>query len=134
MLRITLPTQSNPGLFILEGKLTGLWARELVRVVRQTGMPENGLVDLEEVFPIDSVGEEALRLLGAWGARFIADSAFHKDFCKRLKLHRVDTANFAGGKRPDGPRNPGQRPAPYAVRLGAFNVANANQRPQRRAK
>lgn len=103
-MRITLPNQSNPGLFILEGRLTGLWARELVRVVRRTGMTANCLFNLEEVFPIDSVGEESLRLLGRWGARFIAGSAFHKDLCARLKLHRVDSTDFGRGKRAEGSR------------------------------
>ena len=60
MLRITLRTASHSTLFILEGKLTGLWAKELLRVVRGTNLSCGNIFDLQEVFYVDSEGEEAL--------------------------------------------------------------------------
>jgi len=89
MLRITLPTENQSGLFILEGRLTGLWAKELLRVARAIDQGCRNIFDLQEVFFVDSEGEAALRWLGGRGARFITDSAYGKDLCNRLKLRRV---------------------------------------------
>jgi len=108
MLRITLPSANSSEAFILEGRLTGLWARELLRVARGANQAHANTFDLQEVFFVDSAGENALRLLGGRGARFITQSQYGKDLCNRLKLHRVansevDTNN---GKRPGGSRKP----------------------------
>jgi hypothetical protein len=93
MLRITLPTPSGSGVFVLEGKLAGLWAQELLRVAKCANRGHGNIFDLHEVFYVDSAGEEALRkLAGAYGASFITESAYGKDLCKRLKLHRVTIA------------------------------------------
>ncbi|MGO9337298.1 MAG: hypothetical protein ACLPY1_07315 [Terracidiphilus sp.] len=93
MLRITSPTASGSGVFVLEGKLTGLWAQELLRVARGENRRQGNIFDLQEVFYVDSAGEEALRILGsAYGASFITESAYGKDLCKRLKLRRVSIA------------------------------------------
>ena len=87
MLRITLPSLSSPKVVILEGRLTGLWAQELMRVAREANAET--VFDLQEVFYVDSAGEEVLRTLGRSGATFITDSAYGKDLCKRLKLRRI---------------------------------------------
>jgi hypothetical protein len=60
MLRITAPTASHSGLFILEGRLTGVWARELLRVARTANQGYGNIFDLQEVFFVDSEGEEAV--------------------------------------------------------------------------
>jgi hypothetical protein len=91
MLRITLPTARHSGLFILEGRLTGLWVKELLRVARASNQSSSNIFDLQEVFYVDSTGERALQLLGGCGARFITESAYGKDLCHRLKLERVDS-------------------------------------------
>lgn len=93
MLRITLPTAKTRGVYVLEGRLIGLWAQELIRVVRAANNDEAGIFDLEDVLHVDSAGEETLRILSELGAKFIATSAYGKDLCKRLKLHRV-TASY----------------------------------------
>jgi hypothetical protein len=98
MLRITLPTAKNPGVYVLEGRLTGLWARELIRLVRAANNDDAGVFDLQEVFYVNSVGEETLRILSELGARFVTESAYGKDLCKRLKLHRV-TASYIANSR-----------------------------------
>ena len=126
MLRITLPSAINSEPFILEGRLTGLWARELLRVARGVNQGNGNIFDLQEVFYVDSAGEEALRLLSGRGARFITDSAYGKDLCHRLKLLRVVDPELDknSGKRPEGSRNrrqcraahPGGRPALVAQR------------------
>ena len=93
MLRITLPTASGSGVFVLEGRLTGLWARELLRVARAGNRGHGNTFNLQQVFHVDAAGEEALRVLSAaYGASFVAESAYGKELCKRLKLHRVTIA------------------------------------------
>ena len=131
MLRITLPTARHSGLFILEGRLTGLWARELLRVARGTNQGSDNIFDLQEVFFVDSEGEQALRLLAGWGARFITESAYGKDLCNRLKLRRVAASNVEGnnGKRLEGFRKPRQRRNAHAGRPDALAAADANQHP-----
>jgi hypothetical protein len=89
MLRITLPTTKNPGVYVLEGRLTGLWVRELMRVVRAANDDDPAIFDLQEVFYVDSDGEEILQILSGLGDKFITESAYGKDLCRRLKLHRV---------------------------------------------
>ena len=86
MLRITLPSANSSEAFILEGRLTGLWARELLRVARGANQGDGNIFDLQEVFYVDSAGEDALRLLGGRGAKFITESAYGKDLCHRLEV------------------------------------------------
>ncbi len=86
-----MSSANHSGLFILEGRLTGLWAKELLRVAQGTNQGYGNIFDLQEVFFVDSAGEKALRLLGGRGAMFITDSAYGKDLCNRLKLERVAT-------------------------------------------
>ena len=52
--------------------------------------------DLQEVFYVDSIGEDALRILSRIGARLITDSAYRKDLCQRLRLHRFDAREITG--------------------------------------
>jgi len=93
MLRITLPTANGSENFILEGRLAGLWAQELLRVVREANPRHRCIFDLQEVFYVDSNGEQALRMLSRYGASFVTDSAYGKDLCKRLKLRRIEASD-----------------------------------------
>jgi hypothetical protein len=93
MLRIKLPTATGPGVIVLEGRLTGLWAQVLLRMARTENQTHGNTFDLKEVTFVDPAGEEALRRLGrAYGASFIAESPYGKYLCKRLKLRRVTVA------------------------------------------
>lgn len=129
MLRITLPTASSARLFILEGRLTGLWAKELLRVARGTNPGQLNVFDLQDVFYVDSAGEDALRLLGGCGARFITDSAYGRDLCSRLKLRRVATPELENSNRnkAEGSRTPRHRKTTVTGRLDALTVADAKQ-------
>jgi hypothetical protein len=133
MLRITLPTASQSGLFILEGRQTGLWVKEFLRVARRTNQGFDNIFDLQEVFYVDSEGEKTLQLLARRGARFITESAYGKDLCHRLKLERVETSHRDNnyGMRPDGSRNLRESRTAHAGRLDALNAAGANQHPRR---
>jgi hypothetical protein len=62
MLRITLPTANHSGLFILEGRLTGLWAKELLRVARGTNQGYGIIFESSGSVLCRFRGEEALRL------------------------------------------------------------------------
>lgn len=89
MLRITLPLSDGPGVVVLEGRLAGLWAHELLRVARESNQGPGSIFNLQDVFYVDSSGEDALRSLSRVGAVFITDSAYGKDLCRRLKLRRI---------------------------------------------
>lgn len=91
MLRITLPEAANRGVYKLEGRLTGRWAEELIRVALQSGAGQNAVFNLQEVFYVDSSGENALQHLSTLGVRFIAESAYGKHLCEHLSLERIQT-------------------------------------------
>lgn len=131
MLRITLPTASHSGLFILEGRLTGLWVKELLRVARGINQACGSIFDLQEVFYVDSEGENALRLLSGRGAKFITDSAYGKDLCHRLKLRRVTPSEGEGnnGKSGEGSRKSRHCRNSFGGTLDALTAADANQHP-----
>ena len=93
MLRITLPTETHSKLFILEGRLAGLWTRELLRVARGANQGYGNVFDLRNVFYVDSEGEDALRSLARRGATFITESAYGKDLCRRLRLARAASSD-----------------------------------------
>lgn len=121
MLRIALPTAARPGVFVLEGKLTGLWAKELVRVARQTKEVCGGIFDLQEVSPVDSGGEQALRILNGFGAKFIVESPYGKGLCKRLKLHRVSASKVESDKQEaDAPRATADDRREHGAKLVSF--------------
>jgi hypothetical protein len=94
--------------FVLEGRLVGLWVKELIRVTRQLGPGTTSVFDIEDVFYVDSLGEETLLWLNRLGATFITNTAYGKDLCRRLHLRRAATSkldaacprNRRGGKDP----------------------------------
>jgi hypothetical protein len=101
MLRITLPRpDDNPRVFILEGRLVGEWAKELIRVTREIPCGVQCIFDLEDVFYVDSLGEEILRSLNRLGATFISETAYGKDLCKRLHLHHESVVKPIARERP----------------------------------
>jgi len=88
MLRITLPMRDDPPVFILEGRLAGLWVKELLRVTHDIGPNTNCIFDIEELLYVDQLGEQTLGWLNRLGATFIAENAYGKDLCERLHLRR----------------------------------------------
>jgi len=99
MLRITLPTRDDPQVFVLEGRLTGDWVKELLRVTRDLGPRTSCIFDLEEVYYVDPLGEETLLWLNRLGARFVTNTAYGKYLCQRLHLHRAPTIKPAGKQK-----------------------------------
>lgn len=97
-------------MFILEGRLAGDWVKELIRVTSHLA-PRTGCVfDIENVFYVDTLGEEVLLWLNSLGATFITTNAYGKDICQRLHLRRAAAGISAsqklskqkGGKAPPG--------------------------------
>jgi hypothetical protein len=100
MLRVTLPTANDSGVIVLEGRLTGLWSKVLLLLARGEIQGHGKTFDLREVLYVDSAGENALQTLGRiYGASFIAESAYGKYLCKRLKLRRVSIAELENFNR-----------------------------------
>jgi hypothetical protein len=88
VLKISLSTRENHPLYVLEGRLAGLWAKELIRVTSQLGPGTTSVFDLENVYYVDSLGENTLLWLNRLGATFIAENVYGKDLCRRLHLRR----------------------------------------------
>jgi hypothetical protein len=91
-LRITLPTHEGPPMFVLEGKLAGLWVKEFILLTRHLEPGTTTVFDIEDVLYVDSLGEEALQSLSKQGATFIAENVYGKGLCQRLHLHRTTKA------------------------------------------
>jgi hypothetical protein len=95
-------------LFILEGRLSGEWVKELIRVTHELGPRTASVFDIEEVSYVDSLGEETLLWLNRLGAKFIAENVYGKYLCQRLHLNRQTLAKSCaqcerkrrGGKAP----------------------------------
>jgi hypothetical protein len=92
VLRITLPSCKEDRLFILEGTLTGEWVKEFIRVTNQVCPGKTSIFDIENVFYVDSPGEDALVWLNQLGATFIAENVYGRGLCERLHLHRTTAA------------------------------------------
>ncbi len=97
MLRITLPIAGAPPLFILEGRLAGVWVKEFLRITHDIGPRTSAIFNLDEVSYVDPLGEETLCWLNRLGARFVADTAYVRDLCERLHLRRVHASAPAHG-------------------------------------
>ncbi len=89
MLRITLPACDDDPVFTLEGRLAGEWVQELIRVTRQIPPGTSCVFDIDNVFYVDSLGEETLLWLNRLGATFITRSAYGRNLCQRLHLSRI---------------------------------------------
>jgi hypothetical protein len=98
VLKITLPSCEDDPLFILEGRLTGEWAKELLRVTRELGPRTTSIFDIEEVSYVDQLGEETLRWLNRLGATFVTRTAYGKDLCRRLHLRHAAAARSKAPK------------------------------------
>jgi hypothetical protein len=111
MLRMTTRMLSDSTVFTLEGTLTGLWSKEMLRIARgAAGHDGKIIVDIRRLSHIDVGGKEGLQHLGKRGAKFITDSTHGKDLCTRLKLSRIGDAGmriksavFAGADRRQNP-------------------------------
>jgi hypothetical protein len=103
VLRITLPTREDDPLFILEGRLAGKWVEELIRVIHQIRSGKKCVFDIENVFYVDSLGEEALLWMNRMGATFITENAYGRDLCQRLHLCRTTVAKVGAPSSPEHP-------------------------------
>lgn len=99
VLRISVPTNDGIQLFILEGRLTGDWVGELLRVTRELLPGTNCIFDIEDVLFVDVLGERALLWLDHIGAAFIVRNAYGVDLCERLNLRLVTGETYPGQGR-----------------------------------
>ena len=92
MLRITISKSKHHRKYVLEGRLAGDWAQELVWVTRELCPGAKAVVDIEHVHYVDALGEKALHWLSRLGAAFVVRNAYGVDLCQRLELRRLGTA------------------------------------------
>lgn len=98
MLRITVSKRKDHLLFVLEGRLTGKWAEELLRITRKLHPGTNSVFDLEDVLFVDQEGEKVLQQLSRLGATFAVRNAYGVDLCGRLHLHHATEESAAQGR------------------------------------
>jgi outer membrane protein TolC/anti-anti-sigma regulatory factor len=91
MLKISFSETPAEEKWILEGRLSGAWVRELRaswKKNHQTDKKRACIVDLNEVTFIDKTGERLLRALRNEGAQFISGGCYVRHIVERLKVRR----------------------------------------------
>jgi outer membrane protein TolC len=91
MLKISFSESPVEEKWILEGRLSGVWVRELKaswKKNHQTDKKRACIVDLNEVTFIDKTGEGLLRVLHDEGAQFILGGCYVRHIVERLKVRR----------------------------------------------
>jgi anti-anti-sigma regulatory factor len=81
MLKITRAETPGEERWILQGRLVGLWARELRRIWKKTQRADDKrrcVVDLNEITFIDKKGEALLRTMSKQGAQLVATGIYIK--------------------------------------------------------
>jgi hypothetical protein len=104
VLRITVQKDKDRPVFMIEGRLTGDWVGELLRVTRELLPGTNCVFDIEDVLFVDLLGERALQWLNHLGATFAVRNAYGVDLCERLHLRRY-AGEADGGLDRDGKRS-----------------------------
>jgi anti-anti-sigma regulatory factor len=84
-------TQELDGALIcrLQGRFTGEGAEQVRTLVTRCDSKLELVFDLTEILFIDAVGEEVLWLVKKLGGEFVADTAYSRDVCERLRLPLV---------------------------------------------
>jgi outer membrane protein TolC len=91
MLKISFSETPAEEKWILEGRLSGAWVRELRaswKKNHQTDKKRACIVDLNEVTFIDKTGEGLLRVLRDEGAQFILGGCYVRHIVEQLKVRR----------------------------------------------
>lgn len=74
----------------MEGRFVGEFADHARMLIARSKVPSSLVVDLSEVSFVDATGEEVLVWFKEVGVNFLADSAYSRDVCNRLRLPLVD--------------------------------------------
>jgi outer membrane protein TolC len=91
MLKISFSKTPAEEKWILEGRLTGAWVRELRanwKKNHQTDKKRACFVDLNEVTFIDKTGERLLRVLRNEGAQFVSGGCYVRHIVEHLEVRR----------------------------------------------
>lgn len=86
MLRIEFKELSNSTSMRVEGRFVGKYAEDARRVLIESKLLPNLLVDLSGMTFVDDTGEEVLSWLKLIGSKFTAETAYSQDVCERLHL------------------------------------------------
>ena len=87
MLKITRSETPTEETWILQGRLVGLWVKELKRNWKEIHRTDNKLrcvVDLNDVTFIDKKGERLLRTMSKEGVQFIARGIYMKHLLQEM--------------------------------------------------
>jgi len=86
MFRVAMHDGARASVMKIEGQLSGEYAEHTRTLLTRCNPATKLVVDLTDVTFVDSVGEDVLSVFGRFGAEFIADNAYSRDVCERLKL------------------------------------------------
>ena len=87
MLRVLFTEEGGKLTVTLQGRLAGMWARELREaVLRELSEAKPLLIDLADGTFVDEEGEEVLKWLHQRGGGFIAGTALSNYLCERLAI------------------------------------------------
>ena len=95
MLRISVEDGPRHITLRLEGRLTGIWVRELEEAWRRTESTRQGrllLLDVSAVEHVDQAAEYLLALMARRGAQLIASGVAMSDLCRRIAAGWPHTA------------------------------------------
>ena len=101
MLRVQFHETDNYVTMKVEGRFVGRFAEEIRELVSRRKVPSALLVDLTDVSFVDDTGEEILSWFGRIGVKFLTESAYSSDVCKRLTLPLLSDAR-KGFSKPNG--------------------------------
>ena len=86
MLRVEFQEKDNYVTMKIEGRFVGRFAEDARDLVSHRKVPNGLVIDLSDVSFVDDTGEEVLSWFARIGAKFLTDSAYSSDVCKRLTL------------------------------------------------
>jgi len=95
MLRISLEDAPQQVTLRLEGRLAGVWVRELEDAWREAESTRQGrslFVDVSSVEHVDQAGEYLLALVTRKGGQLIASGIAMSDLCRRIAAGWPDPA------------------------------------------
>jgi hypothetical protein len=89
MLRVETQELDGALICMLQGRFTGDGAEQVRLLVTRWDSKLELVVDLTEVMFIDAVGEDVLLFVKKLGGEFVAETAYSRDICERLRLPSV---------------------------------------------
>ncbi|HVJ05603.1 MAG TPA: hypothetical protein VM578_08015 [Candidatus Saccharimonadales bacterium] len=96
MLRVEFHDAAGVTFVRMEGRLVGKFAEDTRELILRHDFPSKLVVNLSDVSFVDATGEQALSCFSRIGVRFIAENAYSRNVCERLRLPLAPPLSVAG--------------------------------------